>query len=126
MRISDWSSDVCSSDLFDRHVADQRLVDRVAKAKAADRKLDHFAIHICTIAHRNELVSTRPHGSPRFALLPPRTLASGLAALGRGAVVYPPCGEAVGRGTAPVERGERSEEHTSELQSLMRISYAGF
>src|SRR3546814_3051602 len=23
-------------------------------------------------------------------------------------------------------RGERSEEHTSELQSLMRISYAGF
>src|SRR3546814_6263950 len=89
MRISDWSSDVCSSDLFDRHVADQRLVDRVAKAKAADRKLDHFAIHICTIAHRNELVSTRPHGSPRFALL-------------------------------------RSEEHTSELQSLMRISYAVF
>src|SRR3546814_20338675 len=95
MRISDWSSDVCSSDL------------RVAKAKAADRKLDHFAIHICTIAHRNELVSTRPHGSPRFALLPPRTLASGLAALGRGAVVYPPCGEAVGRGTEPVRSEER-------------------
>src|SRR3546814_1615433 len=28
-------------------------------------------------------------------------------------------------GTAPLE-GERSEEHTSELQSLMRISYAVF
>src|SRR3546814_5717981 len=26
----------------------------------------------------------------------------------------------------PVARHERSEEHTSELQSLMRISYAGF
>src|SRR3546814_4464972 len=27
---------------------------------------------------------------------------------------------------APVERDQRSEEHTSELQSLMRISYAVF
>src|SRR3546814_1380730 len=26
----------------------------------------------------------------------------------------------------PTDRGLRSEEHTSELQSLMRISYAGF
>src|SRR3546814_10045727 len=30
------------------------------------------------------------------------------------------------RGTARYERGVRSEEHTSELQSLMRISYAVF
>src|SRR3546814_10531927 len=27
---------------------------------------------------------------------------------------------------APYRIGDRSEEHTSELQSLMRISYAGF
>src|SRR3546814_7814996 len=27
---------------------------------------------------------------------------------------------------APVQQGQRSEEHTSELQSLMRISYAVF
>src|SRR3546814_12838957 len=33
-------------------------------------------------------------------------------------------GAASGRGAAA--RGERSEEHTSELQSLMRISYAVF
>src|SRR3546814_10598698 len=99
MRISDCSSDVCSSDL-----------------------LDHFAIHICTIAHRNELVSTRPHGSPRFALLPPRTLASGLAALGRGAVVYPPCGEAVGRGTAPVERGEGRRRRIIAPPSALRAA----
>src|SRR3546814_2273451 len=31
-----------------------------------------------------------------------------------------------GAGTHPVARPERSEEHTSELQSLMRISYAVF
>src|SRR3546814_8600196 len=33
---------------------------------------------------------------------------------------------AVGRVGPHVDRGERSEEHTSELQSLMRISYAVF
>src|SRR3546814_5345035 len=33
--------------------------------------------------------------------------------------------ESVGLGQ-PVERAHRSEEHTSELQSLMRISYAVF
>src|SRR3546814_9457360 len=31
-----------------------------------------------------------------------------------------------GRGGLEVDRRARSEEHTSELQSLMRISYAGF
>src|SRR3546814_6021645 len=31
-----------------------------------------------------------------------------------------------GKPVAPGEIGERSEEHTSELQSLMRISYAVF
>src|SRR3546814_8975081 len=30
------------------------------------------------------------------------------------------------RGLAPAFAGDRSEEHTSELQSLMRISYAVF
>src|SRR3546814_4250320 len=37
----------------------------------------------------------------------------------------PDAGEAANQGGA-VERLERSEEHTSELQSLMRISYAVF
>src|SRR3546814_8933040 len=34
--------------------------------------------------------------------------------------------ESRGARAAEQERGERSEEHTSELQSLMRISYAVF
>src|SRR3546814_10743080 len=47
---------------------------------------------------------------------------------GRGAI----CGGSLGEpgaaleGTSRRARGERSEEHTSELQSLMRISYAVF
>src|SRR3546814_6489663 len=35
-------------------------------------------------------------------------------------------GDAMDRGTLPVHHRSRSEEHTSELQSLMRISYAVF
>src|SRR3546814_4198248 len=35
-------------------------------------------------------------------------------------------GRLPGRGPARTRGGERSEEHTSELQSLMRISYAVF
>src|SRR3546814_5003394 len=35
-------------------------------------------------------------------------------------------GRAAGQGTGPRPRHHRSEEHTSELQSLMRISYAVF
>src|SRR3546814_6613954 len=39
----------------------------------------------------------------------------------------PEPGAQLGIGCQPVQRfGERSEEHTSELQSLMRISYAVF
>src|SRR3546814_7119589 len=34
--------------------------------------------------------------------------------------------EAVGKHIASLQRADRSEEHTSELQSLMRISYAVF
>src|SRR3546814_10000044 len=37
------------------------------------------------------------------------------------------CAESIGRGMVPLRDGSsRSEEHTSELQSLMRISYAVF
>src|SRR3546814_9000188 len=37
-----------------------------------------------------------------------------------------PCVPARGKGGEATPSGERSEEHTSELQSLMRISYAVF
>src|SRR3546814_4673994 len=69
MRISDWSSDVCSSDLGDLGI---------------DMRLDH--------QYR--------------ALLP-----FGVEYADHGCHLHP---------------GTRSEEHTSELQSLMRISYAVF
>src|SRR3546814_4523375 len=97
MRISDWSSDVCSSDLAE-HAAgpvDQRARHGRALAFAA-RQLAGLVLQSMAEADRFE------------------QLARGLAR-----IVY-------GRAAQHHRQHHRSEEHTSELQSLMRISYAVF
>src|SRR3546814_3922460 len=104
MRISDWSSDVCSSDLHDvdDHVRPCRSIPPLGPASAAysciagrNRRL-----------HRIRAVAFRSYGSAH--------LAQGQCAFGAD----------LSRGS--VDACHRSEEHTSELQSLMRISYAVF
>src|SRR3546814_8820845 len=104
MRISDWSSDVCSSDLPDhRHPG----------------RLDS--------GHHPVGLRVEQPVQPR----PPRRddgVASGAA---RRAARFLAC-SARARHRAPRRRidrrtdAARSEEHTSELQSLMRTSYAVF
>src|SRR3546814_8939318 len=96
MRISDWSSDVCSSDLL--------------------RTLNHPRHHA---PHIFGLVA-RLHLEIADARLAQSLLLHGVAR-GCGALIVPtPLIFDSGDGCA------RSEEHTSELQSLMRISYAVF
>src|SRR3546814_9742003 len=82
MRISDWSSDVCSSDLFDGEF---------------------------------QVLSWRPVGTQHLKL------ELGLPGVRLQAIEF-----GGWTGTPPASRVRRSEEHTSELQSLMRISYAVF
>src|SRR3546814_9782691 len=97
MRISDWSSDVCSSDLTGR-----RDFRRAAR-KAADRGAREAG-------HRHHL-----HGQPALDGIcqrQPRN-ARGRASVRRAVLLQ-------------LSLRRRSEEHTSELQSLMRISYAVF
>src|SRR3546814_5600574 len=94
MRISDWSSDVCSSDLVRAQEVSEHDRACLGRGRVADR---HHQVHRRRI-RGGELVP-------------------GLAA-------QPGGGDAVGRQLT--ERVRRSEEHTSELQSLMRISYAVF
>src|SRR3546814_3515056 len=87
MRISDWSSDVCSSDVFG---AEAQILDAVSLR-------DDIALFLTR--EFGDRVDDRDLHRARD-----------------------------GRGT-DIERAaedERSEEHTSELQSLMRISYAVF
>src|SRR3546814_6487509 len=100
MRISDWSSDVCSSDL------------------SADYARSFGMAALCRDLYSGFLRADDDPGLWDFACL-----------RRAGYPLRPAL--AVGNGSAGDDRkrghrGWRSEEHTSELQSLMRISYAVF
>src|SRR3546814_8924479 len=115
MRISDWSSDVCSSDLFERLPAapPARRRDLAEQWLARPGREPDSARRAALVDAAMRVID-----DPAFAdIFAPDALAEAPVA----AVV----GETVVAGT--VDRllvTDRSEEHTSELQSLMRISYA--
>src|SRR3546814_2217136 len=94
MRISDWSSDVCSSDLG-RSRPPAAASDRPARVRARS--------------------ACRPPGPAR-----------GEAAAASCSCQKLHAGEDCQRVAVPDGVAQRSEEHTSELQSLMRTSYAVF
>src|SRR3546814_1733340 len=122
MRISDWSSDVCSSDLWpgcyghltvpeaahEVSAAQQLYPDRPIEAPKAWKEMIHrylaetLGLFIVALALASVFIkdARRPRVMP-WAL-----------------VVLVICQGVLGMW--------RSEEHTSELQSLMRISYAVF
>src|SRR3546814_3559974 len=104
MRISDWSSDVCSSDL--RPASESRPPPpRGTAATSAAVELPSEVLDRDPRVGAAEL-----HASMALVVQIER---DDLPRLRRQRIE---CGEGVGR----------SEEHTSELQSLMRISYAVF
>src|SRR3546814_2252854 len=105
MRISDWSSDVCSSDLQVQHPRQRQVRQVLPLARGepevllavellAEHALRHFGHRVFSGLDRS-----RPLTLPSSPTL---------------------CGACRRKATT------RSEEHTSELQSLMRISYAAF
>src|SRR3546814_6587666 len=115
MRISDWSSDVCSSDLPD--------AKRGARGAARERRecSDSEELRPAVAGGAGRLY--RESGQARQQLF----LAD--AADQRRRPVFG--SHLSGRRGAQCRQGgeipcRRSEEHTSELQSLMRISYAVF
>src|SRR3546814_4947989 len=103
MRISDWSSDVCSSDLIGGGHAEYRAGTRHAERQISfgDRR---------PAATSGRIVADRDAESQRVGRF----------------------GDRVGQPQWFADAADhefvpaRSEEHTSELQSLMRISYAVF
>src|SRR3546814_3316066 len=130
MRINDWSSDVCSSDL--RSTAEVFAPDMPDPAYT----LPELAQHGYTpapgepvvgsdegatvfnfegadgpeqwIGYRNFYVITRSNHSPMYAM------------------AVHQLAQAIRAGDRAAGARNRSEEHTSELQSLMRLSYAVF
>src|SRR3546814_3962532 len=124
MRISDWSSDVCSSDLDEVLLAlaflrEAIVVRTTGVNDVRDRNVE-VGLHV---GHRgqagggdgdavialdaaDDLLLLRP---AQRVVVVPHHLDRGVVGLGAG-----------------VGEEHRSEEHTSELQSLMRISSAVF
>src|SRR3546814_10733024 len=147
MRISDWSSDVCSSVLLHAHGfparhAQQRLVDSTDRRAGSARGDLPYAR-----SGRGRFALSRHHdfgGHPRSAKR--RLVRHGVLAFVFLAVRRTRCAavaQDIHDGGHGYDRkagwfgfaqqyytgrtlGARSEEHTSELQSLMRISYAVF
>src|SRR3546814_2313557 len=106
MSISDWSSDVCSSDLRDR--------EEFRQGCAAAGRRRHQAV-----AHRAAVGPHPPGGEfPQAAAGDVERYPRAAGQAGR-----PPAQHA---DAAFHRHAGRSEEHKSELQSLMRISYAVF
>src|SRR3546814_7222998 len=93
MRISDWSSDVCSSDL----TIIGKNHGNISNLKITNRSMDFFEmlidVEVTSVKHLSNII----------------------AALRAMPVI-----------TSVARARGRSEEHTSELQSLMRNSYAVF
>src|SRR3546814_6977618 len=103
MRISDWSSDVCSSDLI--QVRLDGAFDEIAKIGETPIVAEGRTLKLSDVAE-----ITRGYEDPATFLVRHQ----GEPALELGVVMK------------DRYNGLRSEEHTSELQSLMRLSYAVF
>src|SRR3546814_6465261 len=110
MRISDWSSDVCSSDLG----FESQLPEIARARRCAQRgKLAVLADRLAGIARRDAHAGQQQRGGN------PQLRSALLDAFGGDLQVE------VARLRTGLQT-RRSEEHTSELQSLMRNSYAVF
>src|SRR3546814_6575360 len=120
MRISDWSSDVCSSDLPGPPRRPAPPPPPGPRPRPADPGRQ---------GRRFREGAAQPRGRARFQPVDPaagaaRTRSPGLAGHAVAGCLGQPDGAAA---RAPRARAPpRSEEHTSELQSLMRLSYAVF
>src|SRR3546814_2662455 len=108
MRISDWSSDVCSADLLEKPLrgagGKRGRIDVWFRLTDDDGRQWRCAIELKFFKRKN-------HREPNNRYEVFKDIAR-----------LESCGDVADVGFMIV----RSEEHTSELQSLMRISYAVF
>src|SRR3546814_8910131 len=128
MRISDWSSDVCSSDLgaiapdrLDRNVrCNKESLDLPSHRRNGNRVRRDVPLAICRFYRSNRAGWSYPQFQG-WALQEPD---DGVEQVGSAlADLLVPVAETH---PGPLKRCVRSEEHTSELQYLLRISYAVF
>src|SRR3546814_8103007 len=133
MRISDWSSDVCSSDLRWGRPPGSGGPCLAAPARPRHSPTSLACAALGARQHRAKVFQTRRAHLGVLGQLVPATQCHGLLCVGAGEEGLRLLG---GEGAAlhceaahrffRQPREVRSEEHTSELQSLMRTSYAAF
>src|SRR3546814_3940081 len=112
MRISDWSSDVCSSDLEGAH-----------RHGEGGGEVQSFAHLVDAEKHDAQKAGLQKEGGQYFVCHKRSDYRAGPIGKDR-----PVRAELIGHDNArdDTHAKDRSEEHKSELQSLMRISYAVF
>src|SRR3546814_5108198 len=108
MRISDWSSDVCSSDLseIETAIAAAKTAvegDNVEEMKSKAEALAQVAMKLGQAIYEKEQAAASPGGADAESAKADEDVVD-----------------------AEFSEVDRSEEHTSELQSLMRIPSAVF
>src|SRR3546814_3836266 len=108
MRISDWSSDVCSSDLRQRMRLDLNAAREGLRTRAANDYNRTWNISLLNLMQRAGVLEVLSVNTERGDETSWEVEIRDPAILSERDI------------------GVRSEEHTSELQSLMRISYAVF
>src|SRR3546814_4887060 len=130
MRISDWSSDVCSSDL-----AEAGRIHARPRATLHPRPDHRFLVGLAHVLKALDMARVENVAQPfehpqdgQILLAADIDAAEQLAAFALGPVAVPLI---LGRGAQVIfqERGVivgRLEEHTSQLQSLIRSSYTFF
>src|SRR3546814_2904054 len=118
MRISDWSSDVCSSDLrrrAPRRPQDDELSARIGQPDPRPMALAPAQLPRCHAQEGQRLFGLRCPDEETLSL--PRLMRQGGKTTGGGSMV----GRVWNSDAEAAPARARSEEHTSELQSLMRI-----
>src|SRR3546814_2249026 len=122
MRISDWSSDVCSSDLAIPPIPPCTPLSRSSSSVAAAAASTVELVGLEPTSDRHYVCEGAPQSTQTQAIAhfltfhlddSCRFVCSGVGSCTRSNFTCP-------------ENAVRSEEHTSELQSLMRTSYAVF
>src|SRR3546814_1562201 len=129
MRISDWSSDVCSSDLWSARDIQSWEYQPLGPflAKNFLTTISPWIITAEALAPYRTAQPDRPEGDPKPLpyLFDEMDQASGAYAITIEAHIRTAAMREADQPSYRLSQG-RSEEHTSELQSLMRISYAVF
>src|SRR3546814_4373669 len=129
MRMSDWSADVCSSDLVDGELPARQVSRILAEAASdvadrADAQAHQVAVGVGGVAHEVAVQAAARLGLGEVVVGQREMIHADVGVAGRG--------ELFDRQLQQAQLGLRrrqvfsSVEQPSELQSLMRISYAVF